>query len=268
MIGSRITVVRRLVQWASLGLLLVPLLWPGNQIWFGTYISSAFLGVALTDPLAALEVALAGRSLWWPLLWSVLPLAAVALVAGRVFCAWVCPLNTVLELAGAVRQCSATKITNTWWPYRVLAMFLVVAATVGMPLFTIISPIGIISRSVVFGVGAEAAFIGALIAAEWLVGRKAWCRFVCPVGALYGIIGYKRGLVIEVDARRCSQCGKCDAACSMGVKAGGTGTLDRLGCTNCGDCIAACPDKAISLRWTRNRKGGAPDSESMGSIAR
>lgn len=268
MAGSRIILFRRLTQWTCLGLLLVPLLWPGNQIWFGTYVSSQFAGVALTDPLAALEVALAGRSLWWPLVWSVLPLLVVALVAGRVFCSWVCPLNTVLELAGAIRPRGGGKLANTWWPYRVLGLFLVLAGTVGLPLFTIISPIGIISRSVIFGAGAETAFIGALIAAEWLFGRKAWCRFVCPVGACYGIIGHKRILAIEVDAGRCNQCGQCDAACSMGVKAGGTGRLDRLGCTNCGDCIAACPDKAISLRWTRKRKGGAPDSESMGSIAR
>ncbi|MGL5514715.1 MAG: 4Fe-4S binding protein, partial [Sporomusa sp.] len=75
----KIVIVRRIVQVMALALLMVPLVWPLNPVWFGTYLSSQLFGFALTDPLAALEVMLAGKMIWGPLIWSIIPLLIVTI---------------------------------------------------------------------------------------------------------------------------------------------------------------------------------------------
>lgn len=66
----KVKVVRRTIQLLAFFLLFLPLVWPANLMWFGTYLSSQAVGMALTDPLAAIEVMLAGKLIWWPLIGS------------------------------------------------------------------------------------------------------------------------------------------------------------------------------------------------------
>jgi ferredoxin-type protein NapH len=262
----RIMAWRRLSQLAAVALLLVPVLWPANAVWFGTYVSSQLLGFALTDPVAALEVTLAGKTVWWPLVWSAAPLLAVTLVLGRIFCSWVCPLNTALEFAAAGKTPRTGASVNTWWPYRLLAGFMLLAISIGLPLFTIISPIGMLSRALVFGAGPELLLVAGLVTAERIYNRKIWCRTVCPVGAFYGLIGARRLLNVIIRRPLCQDCGSCHKACTMGVTVAGASPLDRLNCTNCGDCIDACPERAVAFTWKIGKKGGAWQNESMDSI--
>ena len=95
---------RRIIQLAALGLLFLPTLWPIHNIWIGSYLSSQIFDIALTDPLAALEVILAGKIIWAPLLWSLLPLLIVGMILGRIFCSWICPLANQRQPTGRSRS--------------------------------------------------------------------------------------------------------------------------------------------------------------------
>lgn len=249
--------VRRTVQLLALALLALPLVWPINPVWFGTYLSSQAAGIALTDPLAAAEVMLAGKMIWWPLIGSVLPLLLATLLLGRVFCSWICPVHTVFELAAMIKAPRTRGTGNGWRPYQVLVLFLLLALLTGLPLFAILSPIGILSRTIAFGVGFELLFVVVLIALEWFYDRKAWCRNLCPVGALYGLLGKWRLVTIGIDRSHCRNCHTCQNACTMQVQVGSTRPLDRLTCTNCGDCVNACAAKAVYFTWRNKQKGGA-----------
>ncbi|SDD57554.1 4Fe-4S binding protein [Sporomusa acidovorans] len=259
---------RRTVQLLAFLLLLLPFVWPANRLWFGTYLSSQAAGIALTDPLSAIEVILAGRLIWWPLIGSVIPLVITALLLGRVFCSWICPLNTVLEWAAVIKAPKVRGTRNGWLPFGILALFLLAAVLTSLPLFTILSPIGILSRAIAVGAGLEFLFIVALVALEWLYDRKAWCRNLCPVGALYGLLGKWRPVSIGIDHSRCLRCQQCSNACSMRVAVGSGKLLDQLTCTNCGDCVDACAAKAVSFTWKNKQKGGAVQRESMEGITR
>lgn len=246
---------RRVVQCMATGILLVPLFWP-DSIWRGTYLSSQFFYIALSDPLAVLEVTLAGKLIWRPLMWSVIPLVVTSLVLGRFFCGWICPLHTVIEYTTVLKQPKTQQHFNSFLPYWLLSCVLLASAVIGWPVFTTISPIGIVSHAVVFGAGIELALVFIIVSGEWLFDRKAWCRFLCPVGALYGLLGRWKVVRVVVVPSQCNQCGQCQKACSMGAKPGSPELLDAMMCTNCGDCIDACTQQAVKYTWNVANHGG------------
>ena len=72
---------------------------------------------------------------------------------------------------------------------------------------------------------------------------RPFCRFLCPLGAIYGFFNKIAFLGVRVDQIKCTDCGLCVAHCQMDVK--------RVGdheCIHCGKCIKVCPVKAISWK--------------------
>ena len=95
--------LRKLIQIIALIILLLPI-WFTDLIWYGTYISAELAGIDLTDPLTTLEIILASKTIWTPLIISALPLTIAAIIFGRIFCSYICPLNFLLELIPIKRK--------------------------------------------------------------------------------------------------------------------------------------------------------------------
>ena len=72
---------------------------------------------------------------------------------------------------------------------------------------------------------------------------RFFCRFICPLGALYGLFNKISFVGVTYDKDTCIDCGKCVSHCKMDIKKVG----DRE-CINCGSCIPVCPTKAISWK--------------------
>ena len=240
----RIKIFRRLIQITSLIILLLPI-WFTDLIWYGTYISAELVGVDLTDPLTALEITLASKTIWTPLIISALPLTIVAIIFGRIFCSYICPLNFLLELLPVKRK----KILQTRiLPIVALGIVLVLSAILAVPVFNIASPVFALMRVLIFGVGLEIILFAAVICAAFIRGQKIWCRTLCPLGAIYGLLGVKRLLKVSVDKSKCINCGRCEKICSMGTSPLKNSFADNFLCTNCGDCIDSCPKKALTFK--------------------
>ncbi|SFT47543.1 ferredoxin-type protein NapH [Selenomonas sp. GACV-9] len=237
--------IRRLIQLAAIGWLFPPVYFLGT-VWVGTYISADFLGVGLTDPLSVLEITLAGKSIW-PALWlSAVPLVVLALLLGRVFCSYICPLNFLLELLPRRQE---RQLVRKTLPIGIAVMVLLLSLVLAVPVNNTISPVFSLLRVLLFGWGSELLLVALVLLAALVWGQKIWCRALCPLGAVYGLLGIKRRLFLQVDAKRCVRCGKCRAACSMGTYPGSGNWKESYLCTNCGDCIDACDKQAIRFTW-------------------
>lgn len=86
-------------------------------------------------------------------------------------------------------------------------------------------------------------FIGVLFGS--LVLSQAWCRFLCPEGALLGLLTRLSGRRIVLDSPRCSGCNVCNQVCP--VEAIDIGRVDERSCLYCCKCVDACPTEALDM---------------------
>ena len=74
---------------------------------------------------------------------------------------------------------------------------------------------------------------------------RPFCRYLCPLGAIYGLFHPIAFLRIRVDAQKCTACGACTRACKMGVDV--RQAPNSMECIRCGECVHACPHQAIHM---------------------
>lgn len=257
--ASRWLIARRLSQLAFF-LLFASGPWFGVWIAKGTLSSSMTFDVLpLTDPLVFLQTLLAGhKPEMLAILGAAIVLAAYALINGRVYCSWVCPINPVTDLAAWARR--RLDIQKGWnlkpkARYFMLAAVLAAAALTGTVAFELVNPITTLYRALLFGVSW--GLLGALLIFlfDLFVARNGWCGHVCPVGAFYSLVNTTGVLRVSASGRaRCDDCMDCYAVCpemhviSPALK-GEPGRVSPIianrDCTACGRCVDVCPEQVF-----------------------
>ncbi|MDK9697000.1 MAG: quinol dehydrogenase ferredoxin subunit NapH [Siculibacillus sp.] len=252
---NRYLLARRASQILVLALFLTGPLF-GVWIAKGTIASSMTFDVLpLTDPLMLVQM-LAARH--WPeglaLIGAVIVAVFYALVSGRTYCSWVCPINPVTDLAFWTREKLGLQAKG-WQPrpgtrHFILAMVVVVSALTGAIAWELVNPITMAFRAVVFGSTAALTFVAAVFLFDLFVARRGWCSHLCPVGAFYGLLG--SGALLRISAGRraaCDHCMDCYGVCPEphvispaleGAKKGLSPVILSRDCTACGRCIDVC----------------------------
>lgn len=261
LVRRRWLLLRRLAQ---LGLLAAFLAGP----WFGVWILSGDLAssvlfdtLPLTDPLVLLQALVAGHGAQWAALsGGALVLLAYAVLGGRSYCAWVCPLSLVTDLAAGLRRWIG--LGRGWQMRRqtrrlVLAAVLVASAASGTLVWEWINPITVLQRGILFGMGAGWALILAVFVFDLAVSAHGWCGHLCPVGAFYGLIGRVARVRVNAAARtHCTDCGDCFRICpepqviapalKPAIPDASPVILDG-DCLNCGRCLDVCEEDVFTF---------------------
>ncbi len=250
-------------RWAvliSVNLLFVVSFWLDIQILEGALTGSRFVGFHMIDLNSALQVMLAHKHLIVNL---VIGTATIFLIwvmfGGRSFCSWVCPYHLVAELVEKLHLKLVEKkiITNhefhrgartVFW-----ALFAILAFVTGYTVFETISPTGILSRALIYGPGLALGWILLLLLFEVFYSRRAWCRYICPIGLTYGVVGAISPTRVVFRVEHCFHEGDCRKVClvphvlDVSIKGRASEEVMSLGpdCTRCGLCIDACPTGAL-----------------------
>jgi ferredoxin-type protein NapH len=247
-------ILRRTCQFGFLALFMAG---PVAGIWIvkGTLASSLTLEVLpLTDPYMLLQSMFAGNlPAMTAITGAVIVLTVYALVGGRVYCSWVCPINIVTDASHWISE--RFDIQKGWQPkpslrYWVLGMTLAASAASGVIVWELVNPITLLHRGLLYGVGLAWTAVLAVFLFDLFVSRRGWCGHVCPVGAFYGLIGSFALLRVDATARAaCDDCMDCYTVCPephvitpalKGTRNGAAPVILSPDCSNCGRCIDVC----------------------------
>lgn len=254
----RYLLARRVVQ-----ILLMVLYFGANaygwSVLTGTLSSSTLFGmIPLADPFAVLQMFAAGAVVGLDVLIGVLVIVLFyGLIGGRAFCSWVCPINMVTDLANWLRRkLYLDKIERKVWisrkvRYWVLGLTLIVSAITGVAAFEFVSPITILNRGIVFGMGMSIAVVIVIFFFDLFVVKNGWCGHICPLGSVHALIGKFAPLSVKYDEPSCTLCMKCKEVCPESqvlhmIGKESNKVLD-MECTNCGRCIEVCDDDALAF---------------------
>lgn len=222
----------------------------------GNYSSAYVLeSFYLTDPHAVLQTFFAGFIMSADaIVGGIIVLSFYALIAGRSFCSWVCPINMITDLASWLRKKwqltekeSYLKISRKT-RYLVLGLGLILSAIVGIAAFEVVNPITMLHRGIIFGFGMGWTFVAAVFLFDLLLVEYGWCGHLCPLGAFYGLSSRFALIKVKHDVEKCTLCMKCKDVCHE------IQVLDIIGhdsgyikgaCSNCGRCIEICEDNAL-----------------------
>ena len=252
--AHRWLILRRLTQLGFLGFFLTGPI-TGFYIIKGSISSSlTFDTLPLSDPYILLQSLAAGHILEnTAIIGGLIVLTIYLFIGGRVYCAWVCPVNIITDLAHWTRNKlsiqGGMKFTRKI-RYWMLAMTLITAFSTGVVAWELVNPVTLVYRGLVFGMGWGWGVIIMLFLFDLLVSERGWCSHLCPVGAFYGTLGKTALLRISAPRRdACNDCMDCYAVCpeqqviSPALKGAehGNSIVIRAGeCTNCGRCIDVC----------------------------
>lgn len=190
---------------------------------------------------------------------------------GRLICGFLCPFGLIQDLLHKLpspkpRLPRRLDRSLRWGKYLSLAAVVILPVVltdpygIGAPYFCkYLCPAGTLEGGVPLLLANESlrGAIGALF--SWKLGilllvlagsvllYRPFCKYLCPLGAIYGLLNRFSVYRMEVEEQACIHCGRCEAACKMDVAV--TKNINSRECIRCGACKSVCPTHAIRSGW-------------------
>lgn len=183
----------------------------------------------------------------------------VGALVGRAACGWLCPFGFLQEILFKI-PLPKLHLSNRWGWLRFVVLGLLVfliPLLVSEPWFCKLCPAGaleagiplvILDESIRYLVGGLYALklvilAGTLLAVVLI--KRAFCRFVCPLGALYSLTNRFSALKLTVDREACLQCYRCREVCPTDMLV--YENPNDMACVRCLECVRVCPTAAITI---------------------
>lgn len=218
-------------------------------------------------PMGALQAVLTGRQ-YRVALYVFGLLTVFGTLCGRLICGFLCPFGLIQDLLHKIpfpKKVRSLPGENHWRKarYVFLAVFVILLPVlvrdlsgVGDPWFCKwICPVGTLEAGIPLvllnpelqsAVGWHYVWKIAVLVAVLVfsvVVYRPFCRYLCPLGALYGFFNKFALYRYTVDADKCTECGACQNACGLDIPV--WKKPNSMDCIRCGQCIGACPADAI-----------------------
>lgn len=203
-------------------------------------------------------------------------LLLLGVIFGRVICGFLCPFGLIQELiykipSPKIKKNKVTKALSKL-KYVILVVFVfVLSAIKEYPAFCkYICPAGTIEGGIPLALGntSIAAMLGTLFTWKSIVlciiviGAvfiyRDFCRFICPLGAIYSFFNKIAFMGVCVDETKCDNCGRCIRECKMDVS-----HVGDMECIQCGECKAKCHKNAIMSKREFYKRNGELKNEKV-----
>ena len=185
-------------------------------------------------------------------------------VAGAFFCGWICPLGSIQQAMTGLRRWLQKRVgflnrfskwlsvksksitfLDKWLKYaKYLVLLWIIWGTIttGTMVFRNVDPWAGILNIVEVGVTIGFwVFVATAVVA--LIGDRVWCRYLCPLGAINGLVGKIGFIRVQREADSCIGCKLCTKNCPMHIQVHEKGRVLSTECNMCLKCVDACPAK-------------------------
>ena len=194
---------------------------------------------------------------------------AISLLVRKAFCGWLCPIGTISEYLWTIGR---DTFGRTWqlpkWldiPLRSLKYILLglfgyavgsmsadaIAAFLAGP-YGAVADVKMLNFFRYLSTGAAATLAFLVLASVFI--QNFWCRYLCPYGALMGLVSLASPMRIRRVPEVCIDCTKCAKACPSGLAVDKLVQIRSAECLGCMACVASCPaEGALAMSLPRKR---------------
>lgn len=193
----------------------------------------------------------------------------ISLLFKKGFCSWFCPIGALSEALGRLgarlfgKNHGLPKFLD--YPlmavkYLILGFFIKVILVDMSPLvaqsfqqsaYNKIADVKMLKFFLEIGQSAVAILLA--LALFSLVVRNFWCRYLCPYGALLGIVAVFSPWKVTREAQKCTGCNLCNKACPNRINVAESRRVWSAECSSCLDCLEACPAEALEYKGPGGR---------------
>ncbi|MBN2736692.1 MAG: 4Fe-4S binding protein [Spirochaetales bacterium] len=198
----------------------------------------------------------------------------LSLLAGPVFCGWVCPFGSFQEWIAKLGKKIFKKRFNHFIPYKidkylrflryvVLVWVIYMTATSGQLLFQNIDPFYTLFNFYTSEMAISGYIVFGVIVVLGFFVERPFCKYACPYGALLGIFNLFRLFGIKRNAATCIDCKACDKICPMNIPISDKSTIRNHQCITCMKCSSeqSCPvPDTLNLEAGKAKKEAKDDA--------
>ncbi len=232
-------------------------------------------GALFSCPIGALQATLSARGFYISM-YAVGFIFLFGTLLGRAVCGFLCPFGLIQDLLYKIPFPRKIRKLKCKRMARLLRFLLLAIFVILLPLFVVditglgkpwfcklICPVGTLEggiplvlmnemfRSTLGFLYAWKVLILILTILVSIVIYRPFCRYVCPLGAIYGLFNRFAVYRYEIDREKCTGCGLCQRTCKLDIAV--FKNPNSMDCIRCGDCIDACPEKAIKTTFQKSR---------------